>query len=123
MLESNSTSNVFRFVSMRPPNTVDARNLIPLSDSTFFVRTMIDSTRGRRREVAQAYVRDQSPKIDAFVNSDAAVALAKAIDKLEADGGMVGKLGTEVRGQGQALEAHRDELSDYLLASKFGRAG
>jgi hypothetical protein len=40
MLESNSTSHVFRFVSMRPPDTVNARNLIPLSDNTFFVRTM-----------------------------------------------------------------------------------
>jgi hypothetical protein len=42
MLESNSTSHVFRFVSMRPPSTVDARNLIPLSNHTVFVRTMID---------------------------------------------------------------------------------
>lgn len=123
MLESNSTSHVFRFVSMRPPALVDASNLIPLSDDTFLVRTMIDSTRARRREVAQAYARDQAPKIDAFVDSDAAVALAKAIDKLETSGGTVSNLGTELRGQRQALEAHRDELSDYLLASKFGRAG
>jgi hypothetical protein len=122
MLESNSTSHVFRFVSMRPPTTVDETSVIPLSDNTSLVRSMAEAGRSRRREVAKAYVRDQSPKIDAFMNGAAAVALGKAIDELEANGGTVGDLDAEIRGQNQALQAHRDELSDYLLASKFGRA-
>jgi hypothetical protein len=123
MLESNSPNHVFRFITMRPPNTADATNLIPLAEDTFLVRTMADSSRERRRQVAQAYVKDELPKLEAFVDSDAANALAHAIDKLVASGGTVGELGPEVGDHGDALQAHRDELSDYLLASKFGRSG
>jgi hypothetical protein len=123
MLESNSPNHVFRFITMRPPNTADAANLIPLSDDTFLVRTMVDSSRERRRQVAQAYVKDEVPKLQAFLDSDAAKALARSIDKLEANGGTVDDLKTEVADHSDALQAHRDELSDYLLASKFGRSG
>jgi hypothetical protein len=99
MLESNSTSHVFRFVSMRPPNAVDETNVIRLSDNTGLVRSMADAGRNLRRELAQAYIRDHAPKIDAFVNGDIAVAFAKAIEKLQANGGKVGDLDAEIRGQ------------------------
>lgn len=121
MLESNSTSHVFRFTALRPPNTVDAQRQIGLSDSTPLVKSIADAPRRGRREIAQAYIRDEAAKINAFITSDAAVALAKAIDKVSSNDGKVSDL--KVFDEREALQTHGDELSDYLLASKFGRIG
>src|SRR5262249_15329975 len=105
MLESNSTTHVFRFVSLRPPTTVDGSNAIPLADQTFLARSMADMSRAGRRQAAERYVRDEAPKVDAFLASALASELASAVDAVAADGGSIKDLAVKVKPQMEALRA------------------
>jgi hypothetical protein len=125
MLDNNSTSDIFRFIQVRPPAPVDIEATPMLREGTDVARGLLGSSPLERSRLATALVIENEASIRELLGTESALDLLEAAGRLAAADGEVADLKAAAEQLSEEtlnqIAAQSARISDFLLATKFAR--
>jgi hypothetical protein len=125
MLDSNSTSDVFRFIQIRPSLPARIEGAPSLKSDTQFARELSALPSRSRPDLATARLPELQQEVIRLLTSPTATQIAGWADQVLGSDGTIANLLAETRRHGppalQEIQDVQARLSDFLLAAKFAR--